>query len=71
MSLKTIKQFKNKTTVKNYQMTSNNELLLLLDLGFLLSGEYGGQFLLLWRVVLHAAGAEPEIRQVTPDISDA
>ena len=70
MSLKTIKQFENKT-VKNFQMTSNNELLLLLDLGFLLCGEDGGQLLLLWRVVLHAAGAEPEIRQVTPDISDA
>ena len=52
-------------------MTSNNELLLLLDLGFLLCGEDGGQLLLLWRVVLHAAWAEPEIRQVTPDINDA
>ena len=52
-------------------MTSNNELLLLLDLGFLLCGEDSGQLLLLWRVVLHAAWAEPEIRKVTPDISDA
>ena len=50
-------------------MTSDNKLLLLLDLCLLLGSEDGGQLLLLWRVVLHAAGAEPEIGQVTPDMS--
>ena len=50
------------------KLTSNNKLLLLLDLGLLLGCEDGGQLLLLGRVMLHAAGAEPEVRQVTPDM---
>ena len=50
-----------------YEQTSDNILLLLLDLGLLLGGEDSGQLLLLRRVMLHAAGAEPEVRQVSPD----
>ena len=51
------------------KLTSHNELLLLLDLCLLLGCEDGGQLLLLGRVMLHAAGTEPEVRQVTPDMS--
>ena len=50
------------------QVTPDDELLLLLDLGLLLQGNGGGELLLRGRIVLHAAGAEPEVRKVTPQI---
>ena len=50
------------------KLTSHNELLLLLDLCLLLGCEDGGQLLLLGRVMLHTAGAEPEVGEVTPDM---
>ena len=51
------------------ELTSNDELLLLFDLRLLLGCEDGGQLLLLGWVMLHAAGTEPEVGQVTPDMS--
>ena len=51
------------------ELTSNDELLLLFDLRLLLGCEDGGQLLLLGRVMLHTAGAEPEVGEVTPDMS--
>ena len=50
------------------ELTFNNKLLFLLDLRLLLGCEDGGQLLLLRRVMLHAAGTEPEVGQVTPDM---